>query len=161
MSENSEKKAPIDFTYWDAVEKVAMHFNDLILRLRLQALAGVGLIASFAAGKGVGLPIFGFVCLALAIVWWAIWMLDVDYYMKLLYGAVEELFRIEKELPCYQMSTKIEEVLQRAQSEKMAQRIAARFYGTIFTLLIVVGVVCLVGGSWRFLANALCGCSSS
>jgi hypothetical protein len=56
---NSEDQQPIvppfnphdlkTFEVWKKYEEVAMHFNDLLIRLRTQALGGVTAIATLAA----------------------------------------------------------------------------------------------------------------
>jgi hypothetical protein len=87
---------------WEKHEKVAMHFNDLILRIRVQALGGV---AALAAIGGVllksaeqphvpwGLIFVSF--LVLLAFWIAIWVLDFCYYNRLLLGAVDSLLALE------------------------------------------------------------------
>ena len=88
---------------WDKYEHIAMHFNDLIIKLRTQALAGVAALStvvtlfakSDAASNGVwGLAafIFGGLCL----VWIAIWIIDFSYYNRLLTGAAMSIYRLEE-----------------------------------------------------------------
>src|SRR5258705_2517945 len=88
---------------WDKYEHIAMHFNDLIIKLRTQALAGVAALStvvtlfakSDAASSGVwGLAafIFGGLCL----VWIAIWIIDFSYYNRLLTGAAMSIYRLEE-----------------------------------------------------------------
>jgi hypothetical protein len=90
---------------WEKYEEIAMHFNDLIIRLRTQALAGVaalstlvGLFAKSDLGPfSYSWEIAGFVFLALALFWIAIWIIDFGYYNKLLIGAVAALLELEHE----------------------------------------------------------------
>jgi len=88
---------------WNKYEKIAMHFNDLIIKLRTQALAGVAALStvvtlfakSDAASSGVwGLAAFIFAGLCLA--WIAIWIIDFSYYNRLLTGAVMSIVRLEE-----------------------------------------------------------------
>src|SRR5437667_124517 len=90
-----ERAAILEFDVWDKYEKIAMHFNDLIIKLRTQALAGVAalstLVTLFAKSDvassgawGIAAFIFGGLCLA----WVAIWIIDFSYYNRLLTGAV-------------------------------------------------------------------------
>jgi hypothetical protein len=81
-----------------------MHFNDLIIKLRTSALAGVAalstLVGVFAKSDpghfGITWEIAFCVFLALAAFWVAIWILDFSYYNKLLIGAVAALIELEK-----------------------------------------------------------------
>jgi hypothetical protein len=93
------------FTVWKQYEAIAMHFNDLLLKIRTQSLAAV---AAFATLAGVLLrgdnitPQFRWgaltaVFVALCVFWIAIWILDFAYYNRLLLGAVKALVWIEKE----------------------------------------------------------------
>src|SRR3981081_1916099 len=88
---------------WDKYEKIAMHFNDLIIKLRTQALAGVAalstLVTLFAKSDvassgawGIAAFVFGGLCLA----WIAIWIIDFSYYNRLLTGAVISIMRLEQ-----------------------------------------------------------------
>jgi hypothetical protein len=90
------------FQMWKEYEAIAIHFNDLILKLRIQALGGVAAIAAIA---GIVLKeaedgkfqwnLLGFSFLALIPVWVAVWLLDFLYYTPLLYGAVEAIRKLE------------------------------------------------------------------
>jgi hypothetical protein len=86
------------FEVWEKYEKIAMHFNDLIIKLRIQALAGVTALfaKSDAASNGVwGIAalLFGGLCLA----WIAIWIIDFSYYNRLLTGAVISILKLEEQ----------------------------------------------------------------
>ena len=71
---------------WEKYEDIAMHFNDLIIRLRTQALAGVAALSTF-----VGL--FAKTDLGPFSYSWE--FLDFGYYNKLLVGAVAALLELE------------------------------------------------------------------
>jgi hypothetical protein len=97
-----EKGTPI-FKVWDKYETIAMHFNDLLIKLRMQAIGGVAAIATIVAVIGntssensfnwaIMAGVFFFLC----VFWTAIWVLDFKYYNRLLLGAVDALFEIEK-----------------------------------------------------------------
>lgn len=103
MGEKQESPAVFDrFQLWKEYEEVAMHFNDLIIRLRTQSL---GAVAAFATVAGVvakndmepklrwGLLTGAFSLLA--VFWVAVWILDFGYYNRLLNGAVDALRDIE------------------------------------------------------------------
>ncbi len=101
-----EKATDFDlFTLWKEYEAIAMHFNDLLLKIRTQSLAAV---AAFATVAGVLLKgesvthalrwgILTAVFFALSVFWIAIWILDFTYYNRLLLGAVNALVQIEAE----------------------------------------------------------------
>src|SRR5665811_1811727 len=75
---------------WEKYEDIAMHFNDLLIRLRTQALAGVAAIStlvSIFARSGSDLRISWEVAvgvlLFLCLFWIAIWIIEFCYYNKL------------------------------------------------------------------------------
>lgn len=88
---------------WDKYESIAMHFNELIIRLRTQALGGVATIvtvAGFLVGREPSKEpwwVISGVAVLLFIAWCTLWMIDVCYYSRLLRGAVNALLKIEKE----------------------------------------------------------------
>jgi len=110
------------FETWKECEKVAMHFNDLLIRLRTQSLAAVAAVATVAGvllkGDSIGNDLRWGTLLAvltfLALFWLAIWVLDFTYYNRLLLGAVRSLLAIEKaskssnRLPALTLSTDID-----------------------------------------------------
>lgn len=83
-----------------------MHFNDLIMRLRTQAL---GALTAIIALSGVVLSVTGkaeseavwevlfatFIFLTIA--WTAVWIIDMRYYNELLLGAVEAIVERERQ----------------------------------------------------------------
>ena len=88
---------------WERHEKIAMHFNDLILKVRMQAL---GALAAVVTVGGVLLKTvqpaqhlpWGVVTSMFVILlafWIAIWVLDFLYYNRLLMGAVDSLLALE------------------------------------------------------------------
>lgn len=95
-------KPPL-FEVWAKYEDIAMHFNDLILRVRFQALAGV---AALGAGVGIVLDRLGdtptrwtlmaLVFGVLALLWLALAALDFFYYNRLLLGAVDAILKLEE-----------------------------------------------------------------
>jgi hypothetical protein len=88
------------FVLWSKYEDVAMHFNDLIMKLRTQALAGLagvvtvaGLAVSFT-GKTVTTTeweVLFCTSVFLSVAWIALFILDIGYYNRLLRGAVEAI----------------------------------------------------------------------
>ena len=80
-----------------------MHFNDLILRLRLQALGGVAAILTVSAvsfsGETGSSANYGFLAAAffmVSLAWVAIFIIDLFYYNRLLRGAVIAIKEVEE-----------------------------------------------------------------
>lgn len=90
---------------WEKYEDIAMHFNDLLIRLRLRSLAGVAavstLVGIFANKANADLSVSWLVAAglfgAMTVVWIAIFYLDFYYYNKLLNGAVAAITQLETE----------------------------------------------------------------
>jgi hypothetical protein len=72
-------------------EGVAMHFNDLIIRLRSQSLGAVAAFATSGFRWELLTGAFGL----LIVFWIAILVLDLGYYNRLLIGSVKALKAIE------------------------------------------------------------------
>jgi hypothetical protein len=101
---------------WKKYEDVAMHFNDLIMRWRLQAiggLAGLVTLAGFVVGDAATLLVRYRAMLILSGVltfaWMGVALIDLLYYRRLLQGAVKALLAIEKANPHITLSTLIEQ----------------------------------------------------
>ena len=90
------------YEIWKQYESIAMHFNDLISKIRLQAIGGVGTISIVVGFFSKDISecsrwiILGFAFLMLIFVWVSIWLLDCLYYSRLLAGAVKAVIHIEK-----------------------------------------------------------------
>jgi hypothetical protein len=89
---------------WEKYEDIAMHFNDLLMRLRTQSLAGVAALSTLVGvftkggpGTNTGWLVAGAVFTAMALFWMAICCVDITYYNRLLRGAVTALKRLEYE----------------------------------------------------------------
>lgn len=103
---NAEKDTQGTFNrylLWREYEKIAMHFNGLIIKLRSQSLGGVAVFATLTAvvarGDTTAKVRWGLLTGAfalLSIFWIAVWVLDLGYYNRLLAGAVKALLDIEK-----------------------------------------------------------------
>ncbi len=93
-----------DFLYWAKCEDVAIHFNELIVKMRTQSLGGLAALAAVmgwatkAGTEGSSLPAgwIAMAFLALLIVWTSIGLIDWLYYGRLLKGAVDEIKRVER-----------------------------------------------------------------
>ena len=151
------------FEVWKQYEEVAMHFNDLLMRLRSQSLAA---IVAFAALAGVVLRgdidsgfrwgVLSGVFLLLALFWVAIWVLDFAYYNRLLLGSVEALLAVEAQSKTGAtvgdlfLSTQIEAAVAGRIPKRSGHwaRAKARwlFYGIVFVALLSGLVVSVVAG---------------
>lgn len=142
------------FAVWKEYEGVAMHFNDLLIRLRTQALGGVAALAALAAVmvRGDLAPSIRWSVLACAFIllilfWVAVWILDLRYYNRLLHGAVKALLEIEalsrnnKPLTGLALSTRIEETAERGIEKAPGENTC--FAGGRLTVWCFYGSVCL------------------
>jgi hypothetical protein len=141
------------FEAWKEHQQIAMHFNDLLMRLRSQSLAAVGALASVAGFAFHGqetanatnwhalFAAFG----ALCVFWVAIWILDFMYYNRLLLGAVNALVAIEKAsahgqttLTSLDLSIKIEEAVANKGEGAAGRNSVGRwlFYVLVFAVLV-------------------------
>lgn len=144
---------------WVEYEKIAIHFNDLLIKLRTQALAAVAAITTLAGifGKsssenqinwGLAAAVLFFLCLF----WIAVWIIDFRYYNRLLLGAVDAIIDLEerskehKHVFHIEISTKIESAVEGKSSlhSKEKQKKYARlsegrwaFYMIIFGALLI------------------------
>jgi hypothetical protein len=135
---------------WEKYEDIAMHFNDLIIRLRTQALAGVAALSTLVgifAKTDLGSfsytwEIAGFVFSGLTLFWIAIWVLDFGYYNRLLIGAVAALLELEKlsatatNAPQIRLSTVVED------SSRSGFKLRASWAGWVFYIIVFGALVC-------------------
>ena len=135
---------------WAEYEKIAMHFNDLLMRLRSQSLAGIAAISTvvgiFSKESNIAMDwlVAQAIFMALGAFWIAVWCLDMLYYNRLLIGAVEALHQLEKQTKAQKtfdgyinMSTLIEaEFLKPVWSLRRP-----RFIGIVAFYVIVFGLI--------------------
>jgi hypothetical protein len=137
---------------WAKYEEIAMHFNDLLMRLRSQSLAGIAavstLVGIFSKSGVADIQLDWLVAMAifiaLAFFWAAIWCLDFLYYNRLLMGAVTALKQLEAETATagaptssINMSTLIEAEF----SHKLWEGGPGRFTGILWFYGIVLAVI--------------------
>jgi hypothetical protein len=105
MSQEPIAPGPIEIQrLWEKYEGIAMHFNDLLIRLRTQSLAGVAAVSAVVgifSKEGLGdvkldWDVAQAIFFAMIWFWIAIWCLDIGYYNRLLNGAVNEIVELEK-----------------------------------------------------------------
>lgn len=161
---NDDNKGKLDeltLNAWVKQEKIAMHFNDLIIKVRTQALGALAAIITVGGalihdrGSSTAFP-WGLVTaffFIFAAFWLAIWILDFLYYNRLLIGAVDSLLKLEEQMKAGQridiwMSHKIEDAVRGcippAPGTKKGQWL---FYSIVFGVL----VAGLLGSGYMFL----------
>lgn len=98
----SKQKSLSIFRVWKEYEQIAMHFNELLIQLRMRALGGVAAITALVSFLSKGdtsadfrWGIVAAVLSVLAIVWAAIWIIDAKYYTRLLLGSVRAVLEVE------------------------------------------------------------------
>lgn len=142
------------FEVWKEYEKIAMHFNDLLMKIRTQGLAAVATLSvligavSQTSDGGMNWTLLSIGFFVLSCVWAGIWILDYFYYNRLLVGAVVALKEIEKQSKTHQtitelkLSTRVEDAV--ADRLELEDKIAigpARkaFYALVLAALMGVG----------------------
>lgn len=129
------------FALWSKYEEIAMHFNDLLIKLRVQALGGIAIIGTVATAflkESHGdltkylLPL----SFLLSVGWLALYYLDVYYYNCLLSGAIKTIKQLEKGNLSIQLSTNI---VDEVGSYKVFGKFSGRkmFYMLIFFMLLL------------------------
>jgi hypothetical protein len=145
------------YLLWKEYEKIAMHFNSLIIKLRSQSLGGVAVFATLTAvitradtTPKVRWGLLTGAFALLSIFWIAVWILDIGYYNRLLAGAVQALLDIEKEssrsalVGEINLSTKINDHLKLRTSKGLGHNISVRaFYAIVLAGLLVAMSFCL------------------
>lgn len=157
------------FKVWKKYEGIAMHFNDLIIRLRIQSIGGIAALATIIGIilKGTngnnerfnyGLAILATICLMLF--WVAIWILDIRYYNRLLEGSVNAILKLEKNKNEFlvkkeiNLSTNIERAFDEKfeHEKKGAQRIYNSRNGFYICVLIAL-IIVLISNIYMFFLN--------
>lgn len=98
------EKARLHLDAWEKHEQIAMHFNDLIIKVRIQALGAIAALITIGGVLLKTLPAephqpWGLIATVLTILlvfWIAIWLLDFCYYNRLLAGAVASIVALEE-----------------------------------------------------------------
>jgi hypothetical protein len=139
------------FKVWTKYEALAMHFNDLLMRLRSQSLGAVATFATAAAvllksdsvGADVRWGSLTAVFFFLLGFWIAIWILDFCYYNRLLLGAVAALEEIEAvsrdgghRISDLNLSTRVEEAVVHAEHGASRPVIGLRLFYIIVCALL-------------------------
>lgn len=146
--------APTLFEVWKEYQESAKHFNDLILRLRVQALGGVAGLSAVLGFVGKDLPgtqfrdgAMAIAFAVLTIFWVAMAILDLFYYNRLLLGAVDAILEIEalsasgSQYVSLDLSSRIKGTVEgKGRNWRTSQRAPIAFY--LIILLVLVGLSC-------------------
>lgn len=153
---NDDNKGKLDeltLNAWVKQEKIAMHFNDLIIKVRTQALGALAAIITVGGalihdrGSSTAFP-WGLVTAFFGILtafWVAIWILDFLYYNRLLIGAVDSLLTLEKQIEDRQpidikMSHKIEAAVRGGIPPALGTTKGPWFFYSIVFVVLVAGL---------------------
>jgi len=159
IAKKSDKRARLQ-ALWSKYEDIAMHFNDLLMRLRLQSIAGIAALSTIvgifakegAEDKSINWLMITAIFVAMALFWIAIWCLDFLYYNRLLLGAVSALVEVEQQSKSsilinsgINLSTVIEKEFQSPlfTSKTWHFRGVLCFYALVFLTIILGASFCL------------------
>lgn len=141
-----------EFALWQKYEDVAMHFNGLVIKLRTQALGGIaaiitlsGLSVNFVSKSTTSIQwvILAGTFVFLLLVWVAIWIIDMQYYNRLLQGAVRAIIECESKTEGrITLSTTIERQFGNRNSEKDIAAWPQRCFYLLVAFGLIVGAVC-------------------
>lgn len=143
-------------TLWEKYEEIAMHFNDLLMRIRMQSLAGIAAlstIVSIFADEASSNPTINWMVAtglfgAMLLIWTAIFCLDYFYYSRLLGGAVKAIKILEAhtnegtEIGFINLSTLIEEEVENGGGPDAPDGVKL-FYGVVFLFIFIASAICL------------------
>jgi hypothetical protein len=146
---------------WAKYEDIAMHFNDLLIRLRTQALAAVAALSTLVGiftktdpkSIHISWEVATGVFSLLTVFWVAIWAIDRWYYNRLLIGAVIALREVEVESKktnpsmAINMSTQIEQYVANPCSDnrprwaKFQTKLGVRTFYLLVLIALISGVI--------------------
>lgn len=142
----SQIQEPIDFSsekfdrafqLWSKYEDIAMHFNELIIKLRVQALGGLTISGTLATaifkGENDSNSLKLLVPFFLA-GWIAIYFLDMHYYNRLLSGAADAIVELEEQLERIKLSKKITEEIIKSENGRTL------FYSIVSIALVIISI---------------------
>ncbi len=152
MKNAAKNSTPNQFELWKAYEDVAMHFNDLIIKLRIQALAALvtfsSIIIVLRETETINQITIFYLLLFILAGWISIWVLDMRYYNRLLEGSVDALLKIEKvsfknfkkEVENIALSTSIEKAFKKKLNHEKQSWIkdSRNLFYLIFSLAIII-----------------------
>jgi hypothetical protein len=133
----SSKEFDSAFKLWSKYEDIAMHFNELIIKLRVQALGGLTISGTLATAIFKGEDnsnslkfLFPFFLAG----WIAIYFLDMHYYNRLLSGAADAIVELEEQFESIRLSKKITEEIRKSQNGRTI------FYSIVSIALVIISI---------------------
>lgn len=168
-NDNSTKETELMLEEWKTVIQTQMHFNDMIMRMRT---TGVTIVLAFFGAAAISLQYeniylticdFSFHAAVLIIscglgMLGGVFVLDYFYYYKMLLGAVERGYQIDRAYEdrlidgakMFGLSTEIRNAIGRPHLSKVLVWI---FYGLVFALGIIFIASILLGYAPTFNSN--------
>lgn len=148
-SENDPCDSIDTLELWSKYEDIAMHFNNLLIQLRMRSLAVIAAVATVVGVIVESETLFAsfswfmatMLLAATGIVWFAVGCLDLLYYNRLLRGAVLAIKKLEKStkeistIRTINFSRQIEKVFEPGKRKYNASVGVLIFYLTIEALL--------------------------
>ena len=137
---------------WGKYEEIAMHFNDLLMRLRSQSLAGIAALSALIgiftkegmANVHLDWVIATALLFAMALFWVAIACLDLLYYNVLLLGAVEAIKALEDQTKSdapFTAGINMSTVIEAEFTKSLWRKEQMRFHGVHWFYAIVLTVI--------------------
>ena len=125
------------FKLWSKYEDIAMHFNELIIKLRVQALGGLTISGTLATALFKGEN--GSNSLKLLVPfflagWIAIYFIDMHYYNRLLSGAADAIVELEEQFKSIKLSKKITEEIRKSENGRTL------FYSIVSIALVIISI---------------------
>jgi hypothetical protein len=140
---------------WEKYEDIAMHFNDLLMRLWSQSIAGIAALSTIVGvlAKGdvtdlrISWLVAAMIFVGMSLVWVAVWCIDFLYYNVLLMGAVSAIKKLEEESQhggpkSINMSTLIEAQFSKPPNIGSFHGVLL-FYGIVLFILVSGAMFCL------------------
>lgn len=139
---------------WAKYEDIAMHFNDLLMRLRSQSLAGIAAISTLVgiftregiANVHLDWLVASAIFIGMALFWVAIGCLDFFYYNRLLLGAVAAIKQLEDKTVSNALPINMSTLIELEFKKPMFRYVWPRFWGVIAFYAIVF--VAIIAGLW-------------
>lgn len=125
------------FKLWSKYEDIAMHFNELIIKLRVQALGGLTISGTLATAIFKGENDSNSLKLLVPFFltgWIAIYFLDMHYYNRLLSGAADAIVELEQQFKSIKLSKKITEEIRKSENGRTL------FYSIVSIALAIISI---------------------
>ena len=144
----------LNFKIWKEYQKIEMHFNDLLIKLRVQILGLIiavitigGFVLKLTNTGAIDWKIVFWILIVLCFIWIALFLLDYFYYNKLLIGAVYSTIKLEKSIKNNQnINITLSEDIQKIYENKEVYNKHLTLWPIIFFYIIVLAVLVVLAG---------------